>query len=101
MLMVTTALVMVLDGDLLPQADMRAKLAPGTPRGDALLRGAAERQFHVLPAFDTLDTSLAYTISSGELLTVTMYHKNHGYNLVWFNSVRLYSARWGQNDDRV
>lgn len=65
MLMVSTALVMVLDGDLLPQADMRDKLAPGTQRGNALLEGAAAREFHVLPSFDTRNTEFAYSIAGG------------------------------------
>lgn len=94
MLMVTTALVMVLDGDLLPQADMRAKLAPGTPRGDALLRGAAERQFHVLPAFDTLDTSLAYTISSGNKAAAVVAY-NAG-TIVRFGTLSVRNSRYPQ-----
>lgn len=65
MLMVTTKLVLVLDGDLLPQANMRTKLASGTPRGNALLHGAAAREYHVLPAFDTQETDLAYSIARG------------------------------------
>lgn len=63
--MVSTALVMVLDGDLLPQTEMRAKLAPGTQRGDALLQGAAAHKFYVLPSFDTRQTELAYAIAGG------------------------------------
>lgn len=76
MLMVMTTLVLVLDGDLLPQANMRAKLAPGTPRGDALLNGAAAREYHVLPAFDTKSTQLAYVIARGnKAAAVAAYEK--------------------------
>lgn len=69
MLMVSTMLVLVLDGDLLPQANMRAKLAAGTPRGNALLNGAAAREYHVVPAFDTQETDLAYSIARGKRIT--------------------------------
>lgn len=76
MLMATTTLVLVLDGDLLPQANMRASLAPGTPRGDALLNGAAAREYHVLPAFDTKSTQLAYVIARGnKAAVVAAYEK--------------------------
>ncbi len=65
MLMVHTALVLVLDGDLVPAAGARARHAPGTLRGDALLGGAAAREYHVLPAFDSNDTDLAYSVAAG------------------------------------
>ncbi len=66
MLLAQTALVLVIDGDLLPQTAARAKFAPGTPRGDALIKAALGKAYHVLPAFDTTSMELAYDIAAGE-----------------------------------
>lgn len=47
------------------QASARAKAAPGTPRGDALVAEALKMAYHVLPAFDTRSMDTAYDIAWG------------------------------------
>ena len=66
MLLVRTALVLVIDGDLLLQAKLRARLQHGSSAWSALLREANAGAYHVLPSFDTRETTTAYRIAAGE-----------------------------------
>jgi hypothetical protein len=49
------------------QTSARAKAAPGTPRGDALVAEALKMAYHVLPAFDTGSMDTAYDVAWGAL----------------------------------
>lgn len=73
-----TALVLVIDGDLLLQAKLREKLQHGSNTWDSLLREANAGSYHVLPSFDTRETSTAYRIAAG------MLRKRWYLSIVWF-----------------
>lgn len=88
LLLARSELVVVLDGDMLLHSALHRSLADSSARYNALVEGARNRVYHVLPALQAQETSdayasaqgtKAYTVSLMDRGVVTRFNPTHAY----------------------
>lgn len=88
LLLARSELVIVLDGDMLMHSGLHKSLTPPSPRYTALVQGAKDHVYHVLPALQAQQTTHAYAAAQGTKATavkmmdsndVTRFNPTHDY----------------------